>query len=312
MRVTQRSGRVGTPKHNDRSFQELPNAQDRVVLWTCYGKDISFADAEKHFYEEHYSQALELTNKNSLDHRHPERVRTMEQVMTSKRTRPEEVVLQIGDKDESPDFRTFILCVNDYWTKLEAWNRAHGKHMHILDFAIHIDETTIHAHLRRVWDYEDAHGIRRIGQNKALEAAGIELPEPDKPAGRYNNRKITIDQEFRKIWQEVCKNHGLDIETEPRPGRKHKDTRDFIIDQQLQAIETNREMLKTLDSDVRILTQKRDELEESINSSTEERDAILGQITQYREERDRQEAEKAAARERRRQETLSMFRPEFR
>lgn len=312
MRVTQRSGRTGTPKHNDRSFNDLPNAQNRVELWTCYGKDISFADAERRFYEEHYSRALELTNQSSLDHRHPERVRTMDQVLSCKRTRPEEVILQIGDMNEAPDFRVFIICVNDYWARLREWNREHGDHMHILDFAIHRDETTIHAHMRRVWDYEDANGIRRIGQNKALEAAGVELPDPSKPLGRYNNRKITVDQEFRKIWQEVCIEHGLDIETEPRPGRKHKDTQDFIIDQQLQAIETNREMLKTLDSDVRILTQKRDELEESISSSTEERDAILEQITQYRQERDRQEAEKAAARERRRQETLSMFRPEFR
>lgn len=312
MRVTQRSGRTGTPRHNDRSFKDLPSAQSRVVLWTRYGKDISFADAEKRFYEEHYSQALELTNKNSLDHRHPERVRTMEQVMTSKRTRPEEVILQIGDMNEAPDFRAFIICVNDYWARLREWNREHGDHMHILDFAIHADETTIHAHMRRVWDYEDANGVRRIGQNKALEAAGVELPDPSKPVGRYNNRKITIDQTFRKMWQEVCIKHGLDIETEPRPGRRHRETNQFVIDQQLRDIESNRDTLETLDSDVRILTQKRDELEEAINSSTEERDAILDEITQYREERDRQEAEKAAAREKRRQEMRQMLKPEYR
>ena len=39
------------------------------------------------------------------------------------------------------------------------------------------------------------------------------------------------DSMAREQWQEICKSHGFDIETEPRPNVKHKDKAEYIADQ---------------------------------------------------------------------------------
>lgn len=122
-------------------------------------------------------------------------------------------------------------AVEDYLGRLAVWNDEHGGHMIFLTAAIHLDEGSPHAHIRRVWEYQDAAGHTRLGQNKALQAAGIEPPQPGKPLGRYNNRKMSFDAMARGIWQETCREHGFDIETEARPGMRHKEKRDFIYDQ---------------------------------------------------------------------------------
>ena len=33
---------------------------------------------------------------------------------------------------------------------------------------------------------------------------------------------------MRRLWQSVCKSHGLDIETEPLPSHRHRTTEDYI------------------------------------------------------------------------------------
>ena len=65
--------------------------------------------------------------------------------------------------------------------------------------AYHFDEATPHAHLRRVWKYTDRRGYVRIGQDKALRRAGVELPYPGKPEGRYNNSKVMFDAMAREM-----------------------------------------------------------------------------------------------------------------
>ena len=69
-------------------------------------------------------------------------------------------------------------------------------------------------------------------QEKALREAGIELPDPSKPEGRYNNRKITFDKMRREMFQEICLKHGLKIEVEPRPQRQmHKSVHEYKREQ---------------------------------------------------------------------------------
>lgn len=57
---------------------------------------------------------------------------------------------------------------------------------------MHFDEKTPHVHERAIMDVKDKDGHFIIAQEKALREAGIELPDPSKPEGRYNNRKITL------------------------------------------------------------------------------------------------------------------------
>ena len=68
---------------------------------------------------------------------------------------------------------------------------------------------------------------------KALEALGFDLPDPDKPLSRRNNRKITFDAACRKMLFEIAKRHGLDLEEEAEYGnRKYLEKQDFILAKQ--------------------------------------------------------------------------------
>jgi hypothetical protein len=110
----------------------------------------------------------------------------------------------------------------------EGWNKEHGRPFQILNFALHDDEATPHIHQRRVWKYTEK-GILKIGQEKALALAGVELPYPDRPEGRYNNRKVAFDKMMREKWLEIGIEHGLKLEKEPIPdGRHHQSKEEYI------------------------------------------------------------------------------------
>ena len=236
MRVTQHSGRSGSARHNDRDFLAgkppgeifavAPNINPDLIgageTWSIGQEGETFREAELNYYRATYSPALEVINQKYRDQRHPERCRTIDQLYEGARTRPEEIIIQIGTKDDNISPEIFTKAVKEYIQSLEAWSAKHGNPMKILDYAIHLDEATPHCHIRRVWEYRDKDGLIRLGQNKALEAAGVPLANPYQPEGRYNNRKIKFDEAARSTWQSIAKANGLDIETQARPEkRKH-------------------------------------------------------------------------------------------
>ncbi len=82
---------------------------------------------------------------------------------------------------------------------MEIVNERFGSHVHILNWALHLDESTPHIHERHVFDCENQYGEIAPQQEKALEALGFELPEQEKPVGRKNNRKMTFDSACRVL-----------------------------------------------------------------------------------------------------------------
>jgi hypothetical protein len=56
----------------------------------------------------------------------------------------------------------------------------YGDNIHILDWALHMDEATPHIHERHVFDCENKYGERFPQQEKVLENLGFELPFPEK------------------------------------------------------------------------------------------------------------------------------------
>ena len=66
-------------------------------------------------------------------------------------------------------------------------------------------------------------------QDKAIEELGFDLPDPSKPKGRFNNRKMTFDAECRRIFIGIAKSHGLDIDMEPiYGGKSYLEKADYI------------------------------------------------------------------------------------
>lgn len=224
MRATIHNGRTShlgafTPKHNDRNFN-IKNAEhidpERVKnnrYWNWTGKEISFEDAEIAFYEKHISAHLEAQNARYRAQRHAERAKTMDEYRRSPQTCPEEVILQIGKLGDTIPADMMARIIQEQIN----WEQKQFPGVKVLNVALHMDEQGApHIHERRAWVYTDKDGNLAISQNKALEQMGIELPNPDRPRGRFNNRKQVFSRMCREHLLQICREHGLEIEEIPQ------------------------------------------------------------------------------------------------
>jgi len=224
-----RSGKHGTynPRHNDRRF-DVENSEHidaerarQNVYWDCYRgftthdfrenpeqPDFSFEEIERMYYYEHYSDYVDAQNARNEKTRHTERNRTVEDLLKNNKTCPEESIYQIGTLGESVSPETLFRIVNEFY---EEFERRFGSHIHILDWALHLDEGTPHIHERHVFDCQNRYGELCPQQEKALEELGIPLPNPEKPKGRNNNRKQTFDAVCRTILFDIARRHGLQL-----------------------------------------------------------------------------------------------------
>lgn len=235
MRATIHNGRTShlgafTPKHNDRNFN-IKNAEhidpERVKnnrYWNWTGKEISFEDAEVAFYEKHISAHLEAQNARYRAQRHAERAKTMDEYRRSPQTCPEEVILQIGKLGDTIPADMMARIIQEQIN----WEQKQFPGVKVLNVALHMDEQGApHIHERRAWVYTDKDGNTAISQNKSLEQMGVEPPNPDRPRGRFNNRKQTFSRMCREHLLQICREHGLQIEEIPqeksRSGRTLED-----------------------------------------------------------------------------------------
>ena len=254
LKLTRHNGRAGkhgtyNPKHNDRSF-EIANSEhidpERVqqnIYWDCYNGIRSalqpkseesladtFEEVEKLYYKLHYTNFTEKQNERNAKIRHTERNRSPEDLLTSKKTCPEESIYQLGTLESHASPKELFQIATEF---MDEFHERFGKHVHILDWALHLDEGTPHIHERHVFDCENKYGEIAPQQEKALEALGFDLPDPDKPLSRRNNRKIIFDAACRKMLFEIAKRHGLELEEEAEYGnRKYLEKQDFILAKQ--------------------------------------------------------------------------------
>jgi len=276
-----RSGKNGTynPRHNDRRF-DVENSEHidtaRVVqniYWDCYRgvttmqtrgegetSDFSFEQIEHAYYLEHYGDFVDAQNARNEQARHRERNRTIDDLLKDKKTCPEETIFQIGTIEESISPETLVLVVGEFYQEFE---KRFGAHVHILDWALHLDEGTPHIHERHVFDCKNQYGEICPQQDKALEALGIECPKPDKPKGRHNNRKQTFDAICRELLFEITQKHGLHLDHEPEyGGRAYLEKQDYILAKQ-------KEQLAQKEQEFAELTLKVEEVEMLIDEVSE-------------------------------------------
>ena len=166
---------------------------------------------------------------------HSERDRWPEDLRLNKKTCPEESILQIGNIDDRIPADVLADIAMELFIE---FTKRYGEHVHILNRALHMDEGTPHIHERHVFDCENKYGEIMPQQEKALEALGFELPFPDKPMGKKNNRKMVFDKECRELLFEICEKHGLHLDHEAEFGqKKHLEKNDFIIAKQEEKLE---------------------------------------------------------------------------
>ncbi|VHW43114.1 Uncharacterised protein [Clostridioides difficile] len=168
----------------------------------------------------------------------------MEDLLKNNKTCPEESIYQIGTMGESVPPDTLFSIVNEFY---EEFERRFGSHIHILDWALHLDEGTPHIHERHVFDCENRYGELCPQQEKALEELGIPLPNPEKPKGRNNNRKQTFDAVCRTILFDIARRHGLHLDQEPSyGGRDYLEKQDYILMKQKEQLAAQEQKLEEL------------------------------------------------------------------
>ena len=268
MKLTRHNGRAGkngvyNPKHNDRSF-DIANSEHideerakQNLYWDCYNGfrnfknpekenelSATFEDVEQLFYRQRYRDFVTGQNERNVKNRHPERNKETGDLLKSKKTCPEETVYQIGTLDNHVPPELLIEIVTEF---MEIVNERFGSHVHILNWALHLDESTPHIHERHVFDCENKYGELAPQQEKALEALGFDLPDPDKSLSRRNNRKITFDAACRKMLFEIAKRHGLELEEEAEYGnRQYLEKQDFILAKQKEQLAAQQTKLDEL------------------------------------------------------------------
>lgn len=286
-----RSGRNGTynPRHNDRRFdvehsEHIDAEKTRHnIYWDCFNglsvlkdredpenSDVavwSFAEVERQFYKQQYSAHIEAQNVRNEKTRHTERNRTVDDLLANKKTAPEETIYQIGTIEESASAETLVTIVHEFHLEFEE---RFGEHVHILDWALHLDEGTPHIHERHVFDCENRYGELCPQQEKALELLGIPLPDESKPKGQRNNRKMMFDEICRAMLFEIAKRHGLQLEEEPSyGGRSYLEKQDFILMNQHQKIAEQELVLEKNEQRLEEITLHIEDAESLINEVTE-------------------------------------------
>lgn len=255
MRASRHNGRSGKHgvydvKHNDRNF-DVANSEhidaERTklnVYWDCYQgyclngdtseRKMTFTEIEKAYYFEHYGDHVDAQNERNEKAGHAERNRTTDDVLKNNKTCPEESILQLGNIDCSVTPDVLAKVVAEFF---EEFEKRYGSHVHILDWALHLDEATPHVHVRQVYDALNKYGELCPQQEKALEELGFELPDLTKKRSRFNNRKMCFDAECRKLFLDIGQKNGVELEYEPEyGGASYLEKQDYIIENQQKRI----------------------------------------------------------------------------
>lgn len=262
-RVSRHNGRAGksgaySSKHNDRKFDaenadHIDSSRTHLNMYWDYqnglrsheeqehGDYLTFADVEKQFYTERYSAYIAGQHERNRKNGQSKRNRTVEDLLKDKRTCPEETIYQIGKQGSETPPSVLLEVLNDYHVR---FNERFGEHVHIIDWALHLDETTPHVHERHVFDVVNKYGEVELKQEKALAELGISRPKSGKDSGQYNNRKMAFDAICRDMFIAACKEHGLEIEEEPiYGGQAYREKNDFIIQSQQAEIAQQQETI---------------------------------------------------------------------
>lgn len=220
-RTTTQKGKCGNAQHNEHLFYD-DSERDVLKLFVEVSdyrklkKTKHLEELERAFYEDHYASMLAKQNEKYMAKRQYKRCKSIDDLYDSKRYQPTEEIGQYGNMDtkNKPTKEDMQKMVTVYVRWLKDWSSVHGNHLHILDATVHMDEASPHFHLRYIWDCE-IDGVLTIAQEEAMKQSGLQLPEPDKDEGRYNNRNMTFTKMCRSKWQDICESYGYEVERQP-------------------------------------------------------------------------------------------------
>ena len=292
MKVVSHMSRVhaGPANHNSRSdFKVMSSNIDFTKTkdnwyWNCLTGDadqnISFKIVEEEYYTKNYTASLNAQNARNIKQRHPNRCKTMDQIINGKHTKPHEQILQLGGEDDHATKEELLEVLKDY----VKWHTENYPQAVILNMALHMDETTPHVHIRRVFEVETEDG-KKLLQGQALREMGLKRPNPDEPNAQFNNELMTFTGMNRDKLQAIAIAHGLDIEvTEVKCTDKHVQPAEHKLKKINEEIERKTEMNKQLQS-------QNEKLEQQIKHSGSELEHLTYRLNVLREDNTKAKSE---------------------
>ncbi len=247
MKLSFQCGRADSAgRHNDRNFDVSlaehinPEKSADNRYWTYNGEtDKTFRDIELDFYKSSFKEYIKTQNKKNRQSRHLERNKSINQYYSQKYTRPEDVIIQIGNTKEHVSPEQLWACTQEYISK---FNERFGDHCVILDAALHVDEESIdtfdkkiegtpHVHLRRVWVTRDEDGVAHVSQTKALCDMGY--PAESQTGQKTHNNKISFTKAERSMFADICKEHDINLDLTPGERARHLTVKEYKAKQDL-------------------------------------------------------------------------------
>lgn len=281
VRTTMHNGRAGkrgvySAKHNSRNFN-VENvshidvermSQNKYIMISpdgeiCEKPDANFDKHEKKFYTSLFGDALEAQNDKYRKKGQYDRVKDVDDYRTSKQTCPEEILLQIGDRNANVPADKLVASFIQWYQEMKS---LYGSNWRCMDAALHMDEAVPHIHVRAVWCYEKPEGYV-VSQSKALESLGIERPDMDKPKSQHNNPKQTWTKSQRDIWETAVRSHGIDLEDTPlEPGKRTVELEEYVRHQIHAEVEHLTEQKTQLQQETEKLAVEREQLQQEVEA----------------------------------------------
>ena len=285
LRTTLHRGKEGFAKHNvHKHLGDKRNVSTLAPISREKGDSDDLYKLELRFYER-YAEALEKQNEKYREKRNYDRLKTLEEFYLSDKYKPTEEIMQLGCVgSEVPDKKTFNSMILEYVNWKLEWSEAHGGHLKVLNASNHFDEATPHSHVREIWEYTDSDGLLKIGQEKAMELSGIELPNPGKKRDRYNNRAITYTRMCRDKWNDICESYGYTIEREPLVKSKKHET---VSEYSMSRLRDLQEREKALEVSEREAKERLDDLNAQIRSKIDEKASLDLKVKKYSDEHEK-------------------------
>lgn len=297
--------KTGKAKHNDREQNIMDGHVDQSkskdnIYWSWNGQ--GFYESEKSFYHERYKDWLDQKNSVYIRNRHKEKCITMNQLLTGKRTKPQEMILQIGNNNNHVSAKDLEKCLQDFLRVMDDYK----DNVHMLNWALHVDEATPHVHIRYVMDYMDEEGHAHISQRQALHSLGVDAPVQELPnTTKYNNPTVSFTSELRDRWYNICEQNGIHIDRtvdrtsvqqhyqilQYKVSQLEKDERELRmkVDQRTLELASLEEQIQKLGEENKRLQEKIKDKESEISSLQETRDDLMERILQMEQERQEEE-----------------------
>lgn len=264
----------------DKFYVIEQDEQNNIKFVEVQGGKNNFYKHELKKFREYYKKSLDKQNEKHLKSRHKDRMKSIEDILHSEQTRPDEMILQVGDKDEHISSEELEKLVKEF---LERLVKFFGNNIKIYDVAFHNDEATPHCHIRFSFVYHDKDNDLKVGTEKALKEIGIEKPsviskrkarqkgkqedvQEVKEIARFDNKKMTFTKRMRQSLYDIIKSHGIEIDTEVKyPSRRHLSLLEYKTQQEqkkFEQLEAEKEELENVTNELYDLQKQ---IEENIN-----------------------------------------------